>query len=80
MSKKSATNAPQSSNAAHETTKVAERLRAQVEVALEAVASGAADDAGELETAADRIERVARDLSVALRDLASRRRARKDET
>jgi hypothetical protein len=67
-------------NAAQEAAKVAERLRAQVEEALVGVNRGTADDAGELETAADRIERLARDLSVALRDLASRRRARKDET
>jgi hypothetical protein len=67
-------------NAAQEAAKVAERLRAQVEEALAGVNRGDADEAGEMETAADRIERLARDLSVALRDLASRRRARKDET
>lgn len=80
MSRESAANAPQMTNAAQEAAKVAERLRAQVEEALAGVNRGDADEAGEMETAADRIERLARDLSVALRDLASRRRARKDET
>ena len=66
----------QGSNAAQEAASAAERLNTQVEDALAAVnmPSGGAPD--ELEASADRIERAARDLSVALRDLASRQRSR----
>lgn len=68
--------ARQGSNAAQEAASAAERLNTQVEDALAAVnaPSGGAPD--ELEASADRIERAARDLSVALRDLASRQRSR----
>ena len=73
MSKKPAANATQMSPAAHETATAAERLNTQIEDALAAVVNQTSDDA-ELEACADRIERAARDLSVALRELARRRR------
>ena len=70
--------ASRTSNAAQEAASAAERLNTQVEDALAAVntPSGGAPD--ELEASADRIERAARDLSVALRDLASRQRSREE--
>ena len=64
---------PQLSNAEQETQAAAERLNTQVEAALAAVTLRAPGDDAELEAYADRIERTARDLSVALRDLARRR-------
>ncbi len=68
--------ARQTSNAAQEAASAAERLNTQVEDALAAVnaPSGGAPD--ELEASADRIERAARDLSVALRELAEERKHR----
>jgi hypothetical protein len=70
---------PQLSNAEQETEAAAERLNTQIEAALASVATRNPDDAGELEAYADRIERSARDLSVALRELARRRRNTSDE-
>ncbi|MGI9107464.1 MAG: hypothetical protein ACR2G4_14600 [Pyrinomonadaceae bacterium] len=70
---------PQLSNAEQEAEAAAERLNTQVEAALASVATRNTDDAGELEAYADRIERSARDLSVALRELARRRRNTNDE-
>jgi hypothetical protein len=70
---------PQLSNAEQETEAAAERLNSQIEAALASVATRNPDDAGELEAYADRIERSARDLSVALRELARRRRNTSDE-
>ena len=69
----------QGSNAAQEAASAAERLNTQIADALAAVnaPSGGAPD--ELEASADRIERAARDLSVALRELARRRRNTSDE-
>ena len=64
---------PQLSNAEQETQAAAERLNTQVEAALAAVTLRAPGDDAELDAYADRIERTARDLSVALRDLARRR-------
>jgi hypothetical protein len=49
-------------------------LNAQVERALAAVAVRSTNDTEELEACADRIERAARDLSVALRELSRERR------
>jgi hypothetical protein len=66
------------SPAAHETESAAERLNTQIADARAAVANQTTDDS-ELEAYADRIERAARDLSVALRELASRRRSMRDE-
>ena len=79
MSNRAAGRGPrQGSNAAQEAASAAERLNTQVEDALAAVntPSGGAPD--ELEASADRIERAARDLSVALRDFASRQRSREE--
>src|SRR4051812_11086868 len=70
---------PQLSNAEQETQAAAERLNTQVEAALAAVTQHTFDTADELEAYADRIERTARDLSVALRELARRRRQERDE-
>lgn len=70
---------PPLSNAEQETEAAADRLNTQIEAALASVATRNADDAGELEAYADRIERSARDLSVALRELAKRRGNTSDE-
>jgi hypothetical protein len=50
------------------------RLIEQIEGALVIVAVRSSDDGGSLETAADRIERAARDLVDALRGLSRERR------
>ncbi|MBA3321862.1 MAG: hypothetical protein H0T45_10515 [Pyrinomonadaceae bacterium] len=69
----------QISQAEHETETAAERLNAQVDSALAAVAIRTEDGATELEACADRLERAARDMSVALRELALQRRDPRDE-
>jgi len=66
--------ASQRSRAEQETENEANRLREQVDSALAAVISRSPDDIETLQTAADRIERAARDLSDALRELARQRR------
>lgn len=53
-------------------------MREQVDAALIAVASRSPDEVESIRTAADRIERVARDLADALRQLAQQRRAAED--
>ena len=65
---------PQKSRAEQETENEANRLREQVDDALAAVVSRSPDEIDSLQTAADRIERAARDLSDALRELARQRR------
>jgi hypothetical protein len=70
--------ASQKSRAEQETENEANRLREQVEAALAIVASRLPDDIDSLQTAADRIERAARDLSAALRQLAQQRRDAED--
>lgn len=67
--------ASQKSRAEQETENEANRLREQVGDALIAVASRSPDEVESLQTAADRIERAARDLADALRQLAQQRRA-----
>lgn len=67
------------SNAEQETETAAERLNLQIEDALAAVALRSSDSADELEACADRLERAARDLTVALRELAQQRQRTKDE-
>ena len=67
--------ASQKSRAEQETENEANRLREQVDEALILVASRSPDEIESLQTAADRIERAARDLSDALRQLAQQRRA-----
>lgn len=67
--------ASQKSRAEQETENEANRLREQVEAALSIVAHRSPDESDALQTAADRIERAARDLADALRELAQQRRA-----
>ncbi|HEY8412296.1 MAG TPA: hypothetical protein VIK76_12870 [Pyrinomonadaceae bacterium] len=50
-------------------------MREQVDAALSSVAQRSPDETDALQTAADRIERAARDLADALRELAEQRRA-----
>ena len=70
--------ASQKTRAEQETENEANRLREQVESSLADVASRAPQDVDTLQTAADRIERAARDLSDALRQLAQQRRTAED--
>jgi hypothetical protein len=65
---------PQKSRAEQETENEANRLREQIDDALASVVSRSPDEVESLQTAADRIERAARDLSDALRELARQRR------
>ena len=67
--------ASQKSHAEQETENEANRLREQVDVAMITVAQRSPDEVDALQTAADRIERAARDLADALRELAQLRRA-----
>ena len=69
----------QLTRAEQETQTEAERLTAQIEAALAAVAVRSHGDPEELDARADRIERAARDLSVALRELARERRRTREE-
>ena len=66
--------ASQKTRAEQETENEANRLREQVDAALAAVAARAPDEIESLATAADRIERAARDLADALRQIAQQRR------
>jgi polyhydroxyalkanoate synthesis regulator phasin len=63
-----------------ETETAAERLTSQIESARSAVAVRSTSDIDELEACADRLERAARDLAVALRELARERHAAADES
>jgi hypothetical protein len=63
-----------------ETQTEAERLTTQIEHALAAVAVRSRNDIEDLEACADRLERAARDLAVALRELARERRTARDES
>ena len=65
--------------AERETETAAERLNMQIESALAAVAI-ATKDYDELEVRADRLERAARDLAVALRELANERRRNSEDS
>lgn len=56
----------------------AERLTVQINDALAAVAVRSREEGDELEAVAERLERAARDLAVALRELAEER-GRRDE-
>ncbi len=69
----------QRSNAEQEAHGAAERLKTQVETALAAMPLRTPETADDLDDYADRIERIARDLSVALRELALQRRNSSDE-
>ena len=66
--------ASQKTRAEQETENEANRLREQVDAALLTVLSRSPEDVDSLQTAADRIERAARDLADALRELAEQRR------
>jgi small-conductance mechanosensitive channel len=79
VSKNPAAKASRLSPAAQETESAVERLTTQIEDARAALSNRTSDDT-ELEACADRIERAARDLSVALRELAKRRRDTEDES
>jgi len=63
-----------------ETQNEANRLTVQIETALAAVVRRSPDDADSLESAADRIERAARDLATAIRGLAQERKAAEDQS
>lgn len=67
--------ASQKTRAEQETENEANRLREQVEAGLSIVAQRSPDDFDALQSAADRIERAARDLADTLRELAQQRRA-----
>jgi ABC-type transporter Mla subunit MlaD len=75
VSSKSSSPTPrQLTRAEQEVQTAAERLTSQMDDALAAVSSiQSPDAAGELEAVADRLERAARDMSVALRELAEQR-------
>jgi hypothetical protein len=66
--------ASQKTRAEQETENEANRLREQIDAALAAVAARSTEEIDSLQTAADRIERAARDLSDALRQLAQQRK------
>jgi hypothetical protein len=66
--------ASQKTRAEQETENEANRLREQIDAALATVASHSSEEVDSLQSAADRIERAARDLSDALRQLAQQRR------
>jgi hypothetical protein len=69
----------QMTRAEQETQTEAKRLNTQVEAALAAVAARSSTDVEQLEACADRLERAARDLAVALRELARERRRTANE-
>ena len=74
-----ATPPPHTSNAEQEAEAAAERLHTQTEAALATVARRGHDGSDDLEAYATRIERAARDLAVALRELSRRRNNPNDE-
>ena len=67
--------ASKKTRAEQETENEANRLREQVDDALAAVVARSPDEVESLRTAADRIERAARDLADALRQLADQRKS-----
>jgi len=71
--------APQKTRSEQETENEANRLIAQVEEALAAVATRLHDEDHSLESSADRVERAARDFVAALRELSQERRKPQDE-
>lgn len=75
---KSGQSITQLTRAEQETETAADRLNTQIEEALAAVAVRANNDIEQLEACADRLERAARDLAVALRELAHERRTTRD--
>jgi hypothetical protein len=69
----------QLTRAEKETQTEAERLTMQIDAALHAVSNPTRTDENELEACAARLERAARDLAVALRELARERRSQSDD-
>ncbi len=67
--------ASQKTRAEQETENEANRLREQVDAALAIVAARSRDEIDSLQMTADRIERAARDLADALRQLAEQRQS-----
>jgi hypothetical protein len=67
--------ASQKTRAEQETENEANRLREQVDAALAIVALRSPDEVDSLHMAADRIERAARDLADAIRQIAEQRQA-----
>ena len=67
--------ASQKTRAEQETENEANRLREQVDAALDIVALRSPDEVDSLQMAADRIERAARDLADAIRQIAEQRQA-----
>jgi hypothetical protein len=65
--------------AEQEVQSAAERLTAQIDDGLAAVGVKSPDGVDELDAVADRLERAARDLSVALRELADERKNKERE-
>ena len=70
--------ASQKTRAEQETENEANRLREQVDAALSVVALRSPDEIDSLHMVADRIERAARDLADALRQLAEQRKSAED--
>ena len=70
---------PQMTRAEQEAETEANRLIEQIEGALAAIAIRPVDGADTLDGFADRIERAARDLAFAIRELASANRTAKNE-
>ena len=66
--------ASQKTRAEQETENESNRLRVQIDAALAVVAVRSPDEVESLQSAADRIERAARDLADALRQLAQQRK------
>jgi hypothetical protein len=79
MNKRENSSSVQLTRAEQETQTEAARLNEQVEAALSTVAVRTRDDPEELEARANRVERAARDFSVALRELARERRRKREE-
>jgi len=67
---------PQLTRAEQETETAARRLVSQIDGAMVAVAARHSNEPEELEAITDRIERAARDLVTALRELSEERRAK----
>lgn len=70
---------PQLSRAEQEAENESNRLIEQIKGALAAVAIRSSDEADTLAGFADRIERAARDLAFAIRELAQARRSSQDD-
>jgi hypothetical protein len=71
---------PQMTRAEQETETEASRLTTQIERAMTAVALRSESDREELEACADSLERSARNLVAALRELADERKRQQDES